>query len=92
METFVGNFLIRRAKTTSGEPVFIIAGAAIPENFPLSSINDNDEVWSARLTVTDIIKHEQKNAGSTGYHGGIEQWIAAPDALRGDYSPWKKKI
>jgi hypothetical protein len=92
MDTFVGKFLVRRTKTTEGKDVFVLCGAAFPDNFPLASIKDNDEIWCVRLGVLEIAKYEHKNPGSNGYHGGIEQFIVESPALTGNFSEWKKKV
>lgn len=91
MDTFVGKFFVRRAKTTAGDDVFVICGTAFADNFPLSSIKDNDEIWCARLGVLEVAKYEHKDTGSTGYHGGIEQFIVESPALTGEFSEWKKR-
>ena len=45
-----GKFLVRKCKTEKGEEVLIIVGVAKPQNFEVSEIKDNDEMW-----ITDII-------------------------------------
>lgn len=91
MKTFIGKFLIRRAKTTSGEAVFILTGIAYPGNFPLADISDKDEIWIARLGVLEIQKYELKEKEATGYKGSPEDFLANTPSVTSEFSEWKKK-
>jgi hypothetical protein len=92
MKSFVGKFLIRRAKTTAGKEVFIIAGTALPQNFPITDIKDNDELWVAELLVTDVKEYEQSDKGANGFHGGPEDFLAGVGQdVTSKFSQWKPK-
>ena len=82
METFLGKFLVRRAKTTDGKEVFILCGSALPD-FPIEDISNRDEVWCARLMAGDIQKYVRKCPESNGYPHSPEDWLSHPDSLIG---------
>lgn len=91
MDTFVGKFLIRRVKQNNGVDAFVICGSAIPDNFQVTDIKDNDEMWVARLGILDINKYEQASAGSTGFHGSPEDFLAQMPDTKSPFCEWKKK-
>lgn len=82
---------MRRAKMVNGKEAFILCGTALPENFPIESINDNDEVWCARLAVMDVSKYKQRD-GSTGYKGSPEDFLSESPNLKGEFCEWEKKV
>ena len=45
-----GKYLVRKSKLENGTEVVTLTGTFHPQNFNISEINDNDEMW-----VSDII-------------------------------------
>jgi len=61
-ETFTGKMLVRKTKTNDGRSVVILCGIFKPGMFNVS-LHDNDEMWTCKIAVTDVIK--RKNASDT---------------------------
>lgn len=66
MKSIRGKFLVRVGKTSAGEKVIVFSGAAIPLNFSIDEIDDNDEMWVADILITDGIRFSEKEKGSDG--------------------------
>lgn len=92
METFVGKFLVRKSTNTAGQTVLVLTGGAIPDNFKLSEVSDQDEIWVARLGLVEVNKYVPKNKGSTGFNGSPEDFLARNPAHTGEFSEWTKKV
>lgn len=90
MDTFVGKFLVRRAKNDNGQEVLILSGMAIPDTFPIDSINNNDEIWGARLAIIDVVKYVRSDPKSVGFNGSPDDFITQSPNVR-DTSEWKQK-
>ncbi len=69
-----GKCLVRKAKLENGTEVITLSGVFYPQNFNVSEIKDNDEMW-----VSDIIVSSNgiRFTDPTGIDGGsLEDFIS----------------
>ena len=74
----------------NGQQAFILCGTALPDNFPVDSIKDSDEVWCARLAVVEVAKYEQSSRD--GFNGTPEDFLEMMPDLKSEFCEWKKTV
>jgi len=47
-----GKYLVRKSKLENGQDVVTISGVFYPQNFDISEIKDNDEMWISDIIVS----------------------------------------
>lgn len=47
-----GKYLVRKSKLKNGQDVVTLSGVFHPQNFDISEIKDNDEMWVSNIIVS----------------------------------------